>query len=629
MSTAAVQTKQSDVKKPISPASLFAAPEKRAFVLSLLLIVATLTIYNQVSHNPFINCDDDRYVTENPYIRGGLNWATVKWALTSTGQAGFWHPLTWLSHALDVQLFGFNAAGHHFVSLLIHSVNVVLLFLLLTRATKKPFPSLVVAALYAVHPLNVESVAWAAERKNVLCTFFFLAALGAYGWYAIAPTWKRYAVMTGIYICSLASKPMAVTFPFALLLLDWWPLARLRGADHAESMKTRSATPAWLMAEKIPLLLLSAATSIVTMAAQRAAGATRSSDQFRLAIRLQNALVAYATYVWKIFWPSHLTPVYPHPGNTLSAGQVVVSAAFLLAVTSVIFLLRRRYLLAGWFWFLGILFPSIGLVQVGDQALADRFAYISEIGVFVMVVWGLSEILDAMNIPPLGRAIPTAAAILVLASVTYRQIGFWRSSYDLWSHALTVTQNNFIAEDNLGGALIQQGREEEAHQHFEMAAEINPKDPLSRNNLGTYALTHNEPRAAVVQYEAAASVTSDSGLLAQIYANLGGAYRALGENDRARTNYDQALRYNPNQFNAWLGLGLLAQKQGKNDEAIRDFMHSLELNPTAQGYVALGHSFAYSRRNLEALAAYQQALKIAPDLAEAQQAVTGLNQQKR
>ena len=612
------------VRTARSEAGLFASPAKRNSVLSLSLMVATLLLYNQVNRNPFINCDDDRYITENPYIRNGLNWTTVKWALTSTGQGGFWHPLTWISHALDIQLFRLNPAGHHLVSLLIHSLNVVLVFLLLNSATKRLWASFVVAAVFAVHPLNVESVAWAAERKNVLSAFFFLAAIGAYGWYVRRPNWKRYLAVLGLFACSLASKPMGVTFPFALLLLDFWPLARLSDENRTFDPQAKRPSVAWLVAEKIPLLALSAAACLVTVVAQRAAGATRSTGQFSLGIRLQNALVAYVTYLWKIAWPAGLTPVYPHPGNSLTAWQVAASALALLTLTALVRWTRRKYLLVGWLWFLGTIFPTIGLIQVGDQAMADRFAYIPEIGLFVMIVWGISEVLDERKASLARRAVPVAVILPALAVGTHRQIGYWRSSFDLWSHALAVTRNNFIAEDNLGGALILRGKVEEAHLHFEAAVRINPRDPMGRSNLGTYDQMNNRMREAVEQYEAVITLTSEPRLLAQTYANLGAAQKALGADEQARASFEQSLRLNPSQFNAWLGLGLLAEGHGKLSEAIDDLSRSVELQPTAEAYLELGRTMAKAERIPESRVAYEEALKISPGLVEAQQAIDSL-----
>ena len=394
---------------PEKPPGLFSSPEKRNVILCLLLVAATLALYNPVNRHPFVNYDDDRYVTGNAHIQHGVNWDTISWAFSSTEQ-GNWHPLTWLSHALDYQLFHQNPAGHHFTSVLIHAANAILLFLFLMYATRRLGPSLFVAVLFALHPINVESVAWVAERKNVLCTFFFFAALIAYCWYARKPDWRRYLAFTGLFILGLMSKPMVITLPFVLLLLDYWPLGRMQG-NPARALRHRHPLSK-LVVEKIPLLALSAASAIITMQAQRAGGAVRSTAQFSLGVRLENAAVAYAMYLWKMIWPSHLAPIYPHPGDSLAGWQVGTSALLLLAVTGVVLNFRaKRYLLTGWLWFLGTLVPVIGLVQVGDQAMADRYAYIPLVGIFVMIAWGLADLADSKHIGLIVRVIPAACVL--------------------------------------------------------------------------------------------------------------------------------------------------------------------------------------------------------------------------
>ena len=598
--------------------ALFASPEKRNPVVCLLLAVATLALYNPVNRHPFVNYDDDRYVTENPHIRQGLTPNTITWALTSTEQAN-WHPLTWMSHAFDVSLFLLNPAGHHFTNVALHVANVCLLFLLLMWATNRLGPSLFAAALFAVHPINVESVAWIAERKNVLCTFFFLLTLGAYGWYTRKPGWKRYLAAFLLFAAGLASKPMVITLPFVLWLLDYWPLAR-----------NGNEKPNWpkLIVEKLPLLALSAASAILTIHAQQAGGAVRTTAAVSLGSRLANAIHAYAMYLWKMIWPADLAPLYPHPGNSLPMWQIIVSAVVLVAITALVWKFRsRRYLPVGWLFFLGTLVPVIGLVQIGEAAMADRYAYIPLIGIFGMIAFGVADLAQQKSLGP-WPALPAAAVLIVLAATTHQQIDYWQSSETLWSHALAVTENNFVAEDNYGGALILKGKEEQAHAHFEAAALINPNDPLSHSNLGTYDLSHGRISDAIQQYQAALKLTSDPALLAQIYANLGAAYRAISETAQAKDNYNHSLRLNPNQFNAWLGLGMLAEREGKYDEAVTDLQRSVELNPTTHAYVALGRTFAHSGRATEARAAYQQALKINPDLAEAQQALQQLPQSK-
>jgi protein O-mannosyl-transferase len=613
-------------KPPEKPTGLFSSPEKRNAILCLLLIVATLALYNPVNRHPFVNYDDDRYVTENHHVHNGVTWETVTWALTAMEQ-GNWHPLTWMSHALDWQLFHQNPTGHHFTSLLIHAANAVLLFLFLIYATQRVGPSWFVAALFALHPINVESVAWVAERKNVLSTFFFLATLIAYSWYAKRPDWRRYLAFAALFVFGLMSKPMVITLPFVLLLLDYWPLGRIQGSSP--QAKSPQSSFSRLVAEKLPLLVFSVASAIITMQAQKAGGAVRSTAQFSLAVRLENALVAYAAYLWKMIWPSHLAPLYPHPGDSLATWQIVISALVLLAITGAVLRFRsRRYLLMGWLWFLGTLVPVIGLVQVGDQAMADRYAYIPLIGIFVMIAWGLADFADSRQIGFSPRIIPAACVLLALSFATHWQLDYWSSSYDLWTHALAVTEKNFIAQDNLGGALLLLGKSDEAYPHFQAAAEINPNDPMSHSNLGAYLQEHGRLSEAIEQHNRAINLTSDAGLLASTYANRGAAYRKLGEDEKARDSYNQALRLNPNQFNAYLGLGQLSEKQNRLDEAISNYSRSVELRPTDTGFMLLGHALESTGHRPEALAAYQAALKLSPDLPEAQHAVDALSEKR-
>jgi protein O-mannosyl-transferase len=606
------------------PAGLFSSPEKHNLVFCLLLAVVTLALYNPVNRHPFVNYDDDRYVTENSHVRQGLAWATFTWALTSTEQAN-WHPLTWLSHALDCSLFRLNPAGHHLTSVLLHAANVILLFLLLTRATGCVGPSLFVAAAFALHPINVESVAWVAERKNVLCTMFFLLTLMAYSWYVRKPGWQRYLLVVALFVAGLASKPMVITLPFVLLLWDYWPLERVRGPDSG--FGDPGAAYSWprLALEKLPLFALSAASAVITMKAQQAGGAVRSTAQFSLGVRVETAIYGYSEYLWKMVWPARVAPLYPHAGDSLAAWQVALAALPLIAITLVVWRFRtHRYLIAGWLWFLGTLVPVIGLVQVGDAAMADRYTYIPLIGIFLMIAFGAADPAAAKHIGLGWRAIPAAAALILLALITHRQIGYWQSSQDLWTHTLEVTQNNFVAEDNLGGALTLEGKPDEAFPHFEAAARINPHDPMSRSNLGTYLQNHGRITEAISQYQSAIALTSDPGLLAHTYANLGEAQRVLGLDEMAQQSFEEALRLNPKQSDAWLGMGLQGQKQGRLNEAIRDFSHAVELYPTGEGYLDLGRSLQQAGRGSEALEAYRQALILAPDLADAQRAMDAL-----
>jgi protein O-mannosyl-transferase len=597
--------------------------EKRIPVYCLLLAVVTLGLYNPVNRHPFVNYDDDRYVAENLHVRSGLTWDTVKWAFTSTEQAN-WHPLTWISHALDWSLFHSNPAGHHFTSVLLHALNVVLLFLILLGATRRAGPSLFVATLLAVHPINVESVAWVAERKNLLCTLFFLLTLKAYGWYAQKANWKRYTAVLLLFAAALAAKPMAVTLPFVLLLWDYWPLSRAQGLSAKRKDKTEQLW-IWLALEKLPLFMLAAVSAEITIRAQQAAAATRSIAQFPLNVRLENALCAYAMYLRKMIWPARLAPLYPHPGNTLQHWQIAVSALLLILITCAVFRFRsQRYLPVGWFWFLGTLVPVIGLVQVGEAAMADRYAYIPLIGIFVMIAFGAVDFADLKKLSPASQLAPALIVLLALAFGTNRQIGYWQSSFDLWTHTLAVTKNNFVAEDNLGGALLFEGKPEEAFPHFVQAERINPRDPMSHNNLGAYFQSHGQILEAIKQYETVIALTSDSGLLAQTYANLGAAQRTLGQYEHARASFDEALRLNPDQSNAWLGVGVLEQEQGNMKNAIGDLSHSVQLHPSATGFLYLGRALEQLHQHNEALMAYESALKLDPGMAAAEQAIHAL-----
>ncbi len=409
MSRASTFSKPQIRKRPTPRTRSKTGPLRRGnliAVLSVLLAAATIGLYVPVVGHSFLVLDDRDYVTANPYVHGGLSWRTVKWAFAST-EAANWHPLTWLSHALDYQVFALNPAGHHLDSVLIHAINAVLLFLLLAWVTKRVGPSLLVAALFALHPINVESVAWVAERKNVLSTLFFFLAIGAYVWYTQKPRWQRYLLVIGLFAAGLMAKPMVITLPFVLLLLDYWPLERIRGAtsSYGDVFSYSGRQPAFsrLLLEKIPLLFLSASSAVITVKAQRSSQAIRSLHQFPLAARIENAIVSYSLYLWKMVWPARLAPLYPHSAIALPAWTWILSGLILLLITALVVVLRRkRYLSVGWFWFLGTLIPVIGLVQVGDAAMADRYAYIPLIGIFIVVAWSLDDLAEAEKVPRFG-----------------------------------------------------------------------------------------------------------------------------------------------------------------------------------------------------------------------------------
>jgi tetratricopeptide (TPR) repeat protein len=563
---------------------------------------------------PFIfNYDDDGYVLNNAHVQAGLSWATVKWAVTST-ELSNWHPLTWISHALDCQLYGMNPAGHHFSGVLIHCLNVVLLFLLLERVSHAVGRSAMVAALFAVHPFNVESVAWVAERKSVLSTLFFLLTILAYGWYARKPSVKRYALVAVLCGLALMAKPMVITLPCVLLLLDFWPLRRVRGwGDWGEAAQ---ASWGWLVVEKIPLLALSAGDAWLTVFASRAYGSMRL--KLPLGARIENAIYSYALYLRKGVWPAKLAVFYPHPGTGLAGWKVALAAAFLVALSLVVWLRRREqpYLVTGWLWYLGTLVPAIGLVQVGEQAMADRYAYIPLMGIFVMAVWSAADWADGRQITFATRAKVAAVVLVYFALFAGDQIRYWKSADVLWLHAVNVTKNNFTAEQDLSAAYMMTDRSEEALPYLEDAVRLRPGDPGAHLNLaGAYALSHRAPEA-IQQYELGIPLEKDRRTLAGPYETLGRLYERQGNYAKAIPSYEQSLQIDPQRAD-------LRQRLARAEfsAAIRDVAEQ----PSGENYLRLGQLMQREGRISDARTAYQKALKLDPKLSDARTALAELN----
>jgi hypothetical protein len=554
-----------------SPAGSYAAPGKISYLPGLVLFVLAIALYYPVKTHPFVNYDDNIYVIDNDQVQNGLTWDTARWAF-STYAGGNWHPLTWLSHAADVQLFDLNPGRHHQTSMLLHALNAALLFWVLVRATGCAGRSFMVAALFAVHPINVESVVWIAERKTVLSMTFFLLALGAYGWFAAKPKIGRYAVVAVLFALGLMAKPQIITFPCVLLLWDYWPLRRLARRQNAaarfslfavrqrfhssfsdeERRAKGEGRPSnewrWLLLEKIPLFAIAALSAVMTMKAQRAAGAILSLDVTPLSIRLSNAVVSYVKYLMRAFWPARLAPMYPHPGSTLRAWQVYGAVLVLLVVTMLVVEHRRRgYLVVGWLWFLGTLVPMIGLVQVGRQAMADRYAYLPLIGIFIMVCWGVADLVAERTSQParLGSKVLTSACVIVLLAlmvVARRQIAYWADNVSLWTHTVQVTGPNYVAQDDLGGALMTENRMEEAIGHFRAAAAIHPVDPISAFNIGFYDQVHGNLSGAIEQYQRAIILTTNPAVKIKAWNDMGRAYRALGNDGQARACFAEARK---------------------------------------------------------------------------------------
>jgi tetratricopeptide (TPR) repeat protein len=564
-------------------------PFRSDVLIGLGLLGLTLAVYlPQACRNGFVY-DDGEYVTGNPHVQAGLTRDDVRWALTAT-TADNWHPLTWLSLQLDDNLYGRGrpwtgelAAGYHLTSVLIHAATAVLLFLVLRTMTGAVWRSALVAALFAVHPLHVESVAWISERKDVLCAFFGVAALGAYAWYAARPGVLPYLAAAVLFALGLSSKPMLVTLPCVLLLLDYWPLGRLRAAKQPSPLLLGRPQVAlgWLVLEKLPLLGLSAAASVLTWVAQGKSQTIQSLEQFPLAVRCGNALVSYVTYLGKTFWPVGLAAFYPHPGFGLSWGRVAVAAAVLGVVTVAVAKLGRRcpYLLVGWLWYVGMLVPVIGFTQAGPQALADRYSYLPHIGLFIMIAWGSADLAVRLRVRPLvaGLALAAVAGCAVLAWV---QVRYWHDNATLWEHALQMTEGNTLAHLNFAQVLVQQGqRAEEQGQwaegqrkraeavgHYKAILAIDPDHWRAHYSLAALLMEQGEEKEARQEYEVASRLRPDNPAVQRAWVRaLNTRGIRLAKEDRAaeaRSHFLEALRLDANYAPARRNLGVLDGRGG-------------------------------------------------------------------
>ncbi len=546
----------------------------------LLLCASAFVALAPVLDAGFVNYDDPRYVTQNPVVRDGLTLEGIRWSLTATDAAN-WHPLTWLSHMLDYTLFGLDPRGHHLTSLLLHAANAAMLFLLLDRMTGALVRSAFVAAFFAVHPLHVESVAWIAERKDVLSTFFGFLALTAYVRYARKPEWGSSVAVSVCFALSLAAKPMLVTLPFLMLLLDFWPLGRMAAAVKGPG---RPAPLAGLLREKIPWLALSAASCAVTLVAQRRAHAVQSLADSSLAVRAANAVASCGAYVAKTLWPSDLSVLYPHPGSfpplvSTAAAALLVSGA---TAASLRFGRARPYLPVGWLWFLGMLVPVLGFVQVGVQSRADRYTYVPLVGLFVVVVWGAAEAAGIAGLesrgavaedPPRRR---TARAVLVAAgvatilawmTVTWKQAKVFKDSISLFEHALRVDDRNTVAHVNLGAAYMDSGRIDEALRHFEAAVRLDPGYADARNNLGAALAAAGRLDQALAQFAEAARLDPDD---ARPSVNEAVALSRAGRWDEAIARLRELLRRHPDHAEARYRLGMALSFRGSFEEGRRE-----------------------------------------------------------
>jgi protein O-mannosyl-transferase len=521
-------------------------------------MVATFYVYSQVQSHQFINFDDDLYITNNINVQAGLTSKSYIWAFT-TSHPPYWHPVTWLSHMLDYEMYGLHAKGHHLTSLFFHIANVLILFIVLSRMTGELWKSGLVAAMFAFHPLNIESVAWIAERKNILSTLFFLLTIWAYVCYVHTSTLKRYGLVVLFFTLGLMSKPMLVTLPFVLLLLDYWPLKRLKvwhENDHNETSEIKAAinpNALKLLIEKIPLFLLSIALSITTVYFQKIAGAVQSLDRFPFQTRLVNSMVSYIKYLGKMLWPTELSILYPHPGNALPVWQGIFCCFALIGITiiSIRLINKAPYFAIGWFWYMGTLIPVIGIVQVGLQAMADRFTYIPQIGIFIIIAWGAPELLSRWRQKKKVLSASGGIIILALLTTTSNQLSRWKNSITIFQHAIEVTDKKYpdfgIAYNNLAIAQFGEQKIKEAIYNLKMAIQLRPKDFKAHQNLGVALFTDQKIRESIYHYNKAIELNPN---YAKSFFNLGKAQMQQGKIKKAIHNFRKTLKLKPNHAKA-------------------------------------------------------------------------------
>jgi Flp pilus assembly protein TadD len=576
---------------------------------AFLIVLAAVTFfaYWQALRNPFVALDDGYYVTDNVRVQQGLTFENIKWAFT-TNMASNWHPLTWISHMIDVDLFGMDPRGHHLTSLVLHAANSFLVFVFLRRATGMRLRSFVVAALFAVHPLHVESVAWVAERKDVLSGLFGLSALIAYTWHARGPSLPRYLLVALVLALGLMSKPMLVTLPCVMLLLDYWPLRRFgeqdwRGPVHA----------VWLFLEKVPLFLLAALSSVVTFVVQREGGAVYSLHGLPLYVRLENVPVAYVKYIAKTLCPVNLSAFYPLSLEGIPLTRVMAAAVCLVALTAGALWLGRRYpyCVTGWFWFMGMLTPVIGILQFGNQAMADRYMYLPIAGLFIVIVWGIPDVLSQWRHRAPVLATLAVSAVAACVPLTVNQISYWRDTMTLWERSAQITESNRLAHYNLGCGYLDLKDYGRAAEHFIAALRAAPNDVESMTNLGVALSAQGRYDEAIPIYHTALTIKPDH-VNAQI--NLGVALMNKGEYEQAAMWLSDALHLDPNNPDIHFNLGLTRFKQERYQEAVTCYLAALRLKPDhIDAAYCLGLALMREGRASEAADVFSKVLALQPN----------------
>jgi len=596
------------------------------FCICLALALATLAVFWQVRHYEFIvTFDDDIYIVDNSHVQAGLTREGLVWAFTTT--RGYnWHALTWLSHMLDCEFYGLEPGGHHFTNVLFHIANTLLLLLVLNRMTGSLWSSAFVAAAFALHPLHVESVAWVSERKDVLSTFFWMLTMWAYVCYVERPVVKRHLVVLLLFALGLMAKQMLVTLPFVLLLLDYWPLGRLALKGRSVGNPATASGPVSArrcILEKLPLFILSAVGSVVSYVVESATGTVKSFVECPLVYRAGNALVAYIAYIGKMLWPGHLAIFYPHPRGDLPIWQIIMAALLLVGITTVVIWSARQrpYLAVGWLWYIGTLVPAIGLVQSGLQALADRYTYISLTGLFIIIAWGIPDLLGRLRYRKALLSLSAAVLLSALAVTAWHQVRHWRNDMTLHKHAAEVVRDNWLAYLKLGDVLAAQGKLDEAIKHYTEALRIEPDYPTVRNALGIALSRQGKLDEAVSHYTRALQVNPD---LADVHNNLGYALTLQGKLDEAIAHFEETLRIRPDHAKAHNGLGVVLARQGKFDQAIKHYIEALRIGTLEeQKSAAVQSNLAYALYALlhqgnrdEAVMHFRETLRVKPDWVE-------------
>ncbi len=538
-----------------------------------MLVVLVWVAFGQTLGYGFINYDDPEYITENPHVLNGLSGQNLIWAFT-TGHTGYAHPVTWLTHQFDCQLFGVWAGGHHLTSLLIHTINTLLLFWLFWRVTRQPWPSAFIAAVFAVHPIHAESVAWVAERKDVLSGFFFLLTLHAYTSYAAKPKASNYLLVLTLFILGVLSKPMLVTAPCVLLLFDYWPLRRM--ALPPDKPSGNKLTLGRLIAEKVPLLVVAIVWSLITFSLQKGSGATAQAH-LALGRRIANALFSYLMYLWNTVWPYEMALFYPYPRELPAAAMLVsIVLLVLMAVLCIVRLRSSPYLVTGWLWYVGMLAPVIGFIQVGEQSRADRYMYLPQIGLSILLAWGALELFGKSQRGRQTLATVAAVVALMLTILCHVQAGYWKDSETTWNHSLAVTTGNHIAHNNLGDVLIKKKQWNEAVEHLQKAIQIFPDYPEANNNLGFALASNGKWAEAVASYQTALKFRPN---YPKARNNLGISLSEQGKTKEAIEQFNEAIRQDPDYADSHANLAIALLQAGRRDEAITQLRETLRLKP--------------------------------------------------